>query len=101
VPTGQDKTSLIFGIKDGPGALYQILREFALRGINLTRIESRPSKKNFGDYLFFVDLEGHEKEPGVQEALNAIKTNTVFLKVLGSYPRASMPIEKREVRSGK
>lgn len=91
-PTREDKTSLVFGIKDGPGALYQILREFALRGINLTRIESRPSKKNFGDYLFYVDLEGYKQEPAVEEALNAVKANTVFIKVLGSYPKASLPV---------
>ncbi len=87
-PTGKDKTSVIFGIKDGPGALYQILKEFALREINLTKIESRPSKKNFGDYLFFVDMQGHFHEPVVSEGIEAIKDNTVFLKVLGSYPEA-------------
>jgi len=88
--TGKDKTSVIFGIKDGPGALYQILKEFALREINLTKIESRPSKKNFGDYLFFVDMQGHFEEPGVSKGIEAIKDNTVFLKVLGSYPEAEL-----------
>ncbi len=88
--TGKDKTSVIFGIKDGPGALYQILKEFALREINLTKIESRPSKKNFGDYLFFVDMQGHFEEPGMSKGIEAIKENTVFLKVLGSYPEAEL-----------
>ncbi len=90
-PTGNDKTSLVFGIKDGPGALYQVLKEFALRHLNLTRIESRPSKRNFGDYLFFVDLEGHQKDPEIKETLEALGEKTVFLRVLGSYPQGDMP----------
>ncbi|UNC90702.1 prephenate dehydratase [Candidatus Contubernalis alkaliaceticus] len=89
--TGKDKTSLVFGIKDGPGALYQVLKEFALRQLNLTRIESRPSKRNFGDYLFFVDLEGHLNEPKIKETLESVGENTVFLRVLGSYPQGEMP----------
>lgn len=91
-PSARDKTSLVFGIKDGPGALYQVLKEFALRHLNLTRIESRPSKRNFGDYLFFVDLQGHLTDPGVKETLEAVEENTVFLRVLGSYPEAEMPL---------
>lgn len=90
-PSGRDKTSLVFGIKDGPGALYQVLREFARRELNLTRIESRPSKRNLGDYLFFVDLQGHIREEAVAEVVQAVKKQTVFLKVLGSYPEAPLP----------
>ena len=93
-PSGRDKTSLVFGIKDGPGALYQVLKEFALRNLNLTRIESRPSKRNFGDYLFFVDLQGHLNDSGVKETLEAVGENTVFLRVLGSYPEAEMPLKQ-------
>lgn len=93
-PSGRDKTSLVFGIKDGPGALYQVLKEFAFRHLNLTRIESRPSKRNFGDYLFFVDLQGHLNDPGVKETLDAVGENTVFLRVLGSYPEADLPLNR-------
>lgn len=90
-PTGKDKTSIIFGIKDGPGALYQVLKEFALNQINLTKIESRPSKINFGDYLFFVDLQGHIENGDIGKALKSVEDNTVFLKILGSYPEAPLP----------
>lgn len=80
------KTSLIFGVGDRPGALYAVLREFAIREINLTRIESRPAKKNLGDYLFFIDLIGGQGQPEVQEALREVANITLGLKVLGSYP---------------
>lgn len=80
------KTSLVFGLGDRPGALHGILREFAVRGINLTRIESRPAKKNLGDYLFFIDLMGGQDRPEVQEALREVAAITMGIKVLGSYP---------------
>ncbi|GAB6066396.1 prephenate dehydratase [Aquifex pyrophilus] len=87
-PTGRDKTSLLFGVKDEPGALYKALEVFYRHGINLTKIESRPSKKKAWDYVFFVDLEGHREEEKVKKALKELKEKTQFLKVLGSYPRA-------------
>ncbi len=80
------KTSLVFGLGDRPGALHGILREFAVRGINLTRIESRPAKKNLGDYLFFIDFVGGLDQPEVQEALSEVAALTLGMKVLGSYP---------------
>lgn len=80
------KTSITFGVGDRPGALYAILREFAEREINLTRIESRPAKKNLGDYLFFIDFMGAQGHPEVQEALREMANITLGLKVLGSYP---------------
>lgn len=80
------KTSIVFGLGDRPGALYTILREFALRGINLTRIESRPAKKNLGEYLFFIDLMGGQEESMVREALQEVNSITLGLKILGSYP---------------
>jgi len=80
------KTSLVFGLGDRPGALHGILREFAVRGINLTRIESRPAKKNLGDYLFFIDFIGGQDQPEVLEALRQITALTLGMKVLGSYP---------------
>lgn len=87
--TGKDKTSLIIYLdKDRPGALFYILEEFAKRGINLTRIESRPSRKGLGDYYFYIDLQGHRQEPDVAEAIEAIKEKAAMVRVLGSYPRA-------------
>jgi prephenate dehydratase len=80
------RTSLIVAAKDRPGALYSILREFALREINLTRIESRPVKKKLGQYLFFIDLEGHRSEARVGDAIEAVAGKAFFLRVLGSYP---------------
>lgn len=87
-PTGKDKTSIIFSIyEDKPGGLYKILGIFQKHNINLTKIESRPSKKGLGKYLFFVDFEGHKDDEIVQDILSEISQNTYFLKVLGSYPK--------------
>lgn len=87
--TGNDKTSIVFSIaKDRPGGLHDVLSEFAIRNINLTKIESRPSKKALGDYYFFADMEGHRSEAVIAQTLKAIKTKTSFLKILGSYPKA-------------
>lgn len=88
-PTGHDKTSLaVYLDRDRPGALYDFLGEFARRSINMTRIESRPSKKLLGDYWFFIDVEGHAEDPVLREAISALKDKSTTLKVLGSYPRA-------------
>ncbi|MEM2111638.1 MAG: prephenate dehydratase [Candidatus Bathyarchaeia archaeon] len=86
--SGDDKTSIIFSTKHAPGALYKALGEFALRGINLTKIESRPTKQKPWEYNFYVDFEGHRTEPRCAEALEKLKTNTLFVKILGSYPKA-------------
>jgi len=86
--TGKDKTSIVFYTeRDRPGVLHEILGEFAKRNINLTKIESRPSKKALGDYLFFIDFEGHREDEVIKEALEEIKKKTAMLKILGSYPR--------------
>ncbi|MBE6495965.1 MAG: prephenate dehydratase [Methanobrevibacter thaueri] len=86
-PTGKDKTSIIFSIyEDRPGGLYNILGIFQKDNINLTKIESRPSKKGLGKYLFFVDFNGHIEDKIIQDILSEIDENTYFLKVLGSYP---------------
>ena len=85
--TGRDKTSIIFSIyEDKPGQLYKILGIFEKNNINLTKIESRPSKKGLGKYLFFVDFNGHIEDEVVRNILNEIEENTYFFKVLGSYP---------------
>lgn len=87
--TGRDKTSLIMYLdKDRPGALFSILEEFARRNINLTRIESRPSRKGLGDYYFYIDLEGHLHDRTVGQAVAAVKEKAAMIRVLGSYPRA-------------
>lgn len=87
--TGQDKTSLaLFLHRDKPGALLMILSEFAYGEINLTKLQSRPTKRALGDYMFFVDLEGHVDDENVQLALNCLRLKLRTVKVLGSYPRA-------------
>ena len=88
--TGKDKTSLLLYLKDRPGALYEVLGEFAQRGINLTKIESRPSKRALGDYMFHIDCEGHLEEKEIKEALEGVKRKVSMLKVLGSYPKGSL-----------
>ncbi|GAB6100284.1 prephenate dehydratase [Halanaerocella petrolearia] len=89
--TGQDKTSLICSpLEDHPGALYEILHEFAQREINLTRIESRPAKKLLGDYIFFIDCEGHREESQLREVLQNLKSKTSWYKLLGSYPKSTV-----------
>ena len=88
--TGDDKTSLaLFLHKDKPGALLMILSEFAYGEINLTKLQSRPTKRALGDYMFFVDLEGHADDENVQLALNCLRLKLRTVKVLGSYPRAA------------
>ncbi len=87
-PSGSDKTSIVFSLKHKPGVLYDALKEFATRKINLTKIESRPTKQTPWEYNFYVDFEGHREEPAVQEALEGLEKASLFVKVLGSYPKA-------------
>ena len=87
--TGKDKTSVIFAATHKPGALYYALGEFAKRGINLTKIESRPTKQTPWEYNFYLDFEGNKSEPRCAEALEALKEHAAFIKILGSYPRAA------------
>lgn len=90
--TGFDKTSAVFAFgEDRPGNLYAALREFAERGINLTKLESRPAKRQLGDYIFFIDMEGHKEDPDVSEALAGLQRVCSFVRVLGSYPRCVYP----------
>jgi len=84
--TGEDKTSIVISLKgDKPGGLYEILRLFADANINLTKIESRPSKKGLGKYLFFIDMQGHVNESHISKTLSAIESKVSMLKILGSY----------------
>jgi prephenate dehydratase len=88
-PTGADRTSVVAFIGDDhPGALLELLQEFAVRGVNLTRIESRPTKSGLGRYCFFVDCEGHVAEARVGEALSGLRRKCVDVRFLGSYARA-------------
>lgn len=86
-PTGKDRTSILFSIKDKVGALHDMLVPFSRNKINLTKIESRPSKKKAWDYYFFVDLNGHRLDKNVKRALKQLEGKCKYLKVLGSYPR--------------
>lgn len=88
--TGHDKTSLaLFMQRNKPGALLMILSEFAYGQIDLTKIQSRPTKRRLGQYMFFVDLEGHVSDPAVALALECLRLKLREVKVLGSYPRVS------------
>jgi len=87
--TGKDKTSLMLSVKDKVGALYDLLRPFASHGLNMTKIESRPSRRKAWEYIFFVDVEGHMEEERVKKAIEEIKGRCLFMKVLGSYPSHS------------
>jgi chorismate mutase/prephenate dehydratase len=87
--TGKDKTSIIFAATHKPGALYHALEEFEKRKINLTKIESRPTKQKPWEYNFYLDFEGHRTEENCVEALRALGEKASFLKILGSYPKAA------------
>lgn len=88
--TGDDRTSLMFALKDEPGILYRALSHFAAAGLNLSRIESRPSRKIAFEYLFFVDLKGHLETDEVGRAVNGLRTTCDFVKMLGSYPAGKL-----------
>lgn len=101
-PTGSDKTSLVAFIRENhTGALLEVLTEFAARGINLTRIESRPTKSQFGQYCFTIDCEGHLADARVGDALAALKRVCADVRFLGSYPRAdgAAPVTPPEGRA--
>jgi chorismate mutase/prephenate dehydratase len=87
--TGKDKTSIIFAASHTPGSLYHALGEFAKRDINLTKIESRPTRQKPWEYNFYLDFEGHRTEENCAAALKAVEKSALFIKILGSYPRAA------------
>jgi chorismate mutase/prephenate dehydratase len=86
--SGEDKTSVMFAVKDSPGVLYEILKPFATRKINLTKIESRPLKRKAWEYVFFIDMDGHCSEDNIKDAIAELTDVCSFVKVLGSYPRS-------------
>jgi len=87
-PSGGDKTSVVFSVRHEPGALYSALRVLAERGVNLTKIESRPTRQKPWEYNFYLDFEGHRLDPQFAEALESVRPYCLFLRVLGSYPQA-------------
>lgn len=92
-PSPHDKTSIIFSVADRPGALFEMLRHFNDSGVNLTKIESRPSRRRAWDYVFFVDMIGGHQEPHIHTVMDRIKAGSSFFKFLGSYPRDLAPRE--------
>lgn len=98
-PTGRDRTSIVVSVKDGPGVLLRMLEPFAGRGINLSRIESRPAPRRAWEYVFFLDLDGHEADAPVASALAEVHAASAGLRVLGSYPRAEL-VEPGPAASG-
>lgn len=84
--SGKDKTSIMFSLKDKPGSLYSSLEPFKKAKINLTKIESRPSKRKAWEYIFFVDMVGHIDDRKLKKVIEDVKDNCLYLKILGSYP---------------
>jgi chorismate mutase/prephenate dehydratase len=90
-PSGDDRTSLVFTVRDEVGILSSMLRPFAIHGIDLIKIESRPYRGRPWEYVFFLDLKGHREERRVQKALAGVERRALNLKILGSYPAAPAP----------
>ena len=89
----RSKTSLVFTTRHQPGALYESLGEFARRGVNLSKIESRPRRNQPWQYLFYLDFEGHWQDPQCEAAIMALLRRSSFVKLLGSYPAATTPAD--------
>jgi chorismate mutase / prephenate dehydratase len=87
-PSGRDKTSLILSTRNVPGAVHDLLAPLAKNGVSMTRFESRPARTGLWEYVFYVDIEGHQQEPRVARALAALERKASFVKTLGSYPAA-------------
>jgi chorismate mutase/prephenate dehydratase len=90
-PTGDDKTSIMFTVQDKPGALFSALAPFKEQRINMSKIESRPSKRKAREQFFFVDTEGHAEDAGLAKALAELQKQCPFVKILGSYPKSAQP----------
>ena len=91
------KTSLVFAARHEPGSLYECMGEFARRQVNLTKIESRPRLNRPWQYIFFLDFEGHSKDPECEAALMGLLRRSSFVKLLGSYPAATTPIAEEPI----
>ena len=88
LPSGNDKTSLLISVQNKPGSLYRLLKPMAEHDVSMTRIESRPSRQQMWEYVFYIDVEGHREDASVAKALEALKQEAFVVKVLGSYPKA-------------
>ncbi len=88
---GPSKTSIVFTTENKPGALHRALGAFATRAIDLTKLESRPRRQRPWEYLFYVDLEGHQEDPLLAAALEELAGSCIFIRILGSYPKATAP----------
>ena len=88
LPSGNDKTSLLISVQNKPGSLYRLLKPMAEHDVSMTRIESRPSRQQMWEYVFYIDVEGHRDDTSVAKALEALKQEAFVVKVLGSYPKA-------------
>lgn len=86
--TGQDKTSIICSVKDKPGALFQLLKPLSENKVNMTKIESMPTRKQPWEYVFFIDFEGHIEDKKIKKMLKQLESRAIFVKILGSYPSA-------------
>ena len=92
MPSGDDKTSLAFTTAhDRPGTLVVVLHEFSEHGLNLTHVESRPTRLALGTYIFLLDFLGHRLDAAVSDALASVEKQTLWLRILGSYPRWTAP----------
>jgi chorismate mutase/prephenate dehydratase len=87
--SGRDKTSFVMASQNRPGAIFDLLEPLARHKVSMTRLESRPSRTGLWEYVFFVDIEGHQSEPVVSDALSEVGVRAGFLKILGSYPVAA------------
>jgi prephenate dehydratase len=92
IPEGRGKTTLIFSVEHQPGALVRALNSFARRHVNLARLESRPSRQRSWEYLFITDVEGYAQEPDIRLALRELRRLNPFVRILGSYPAAQVPV---------
>jgi chorismate mutase/prephenate dehydratase len=88
--SGKDKTSLVMSAANRPGAVHDLLVPFANHGVSMSKLESRPAKSGLWEYVFFVDIEGHQTDKKVAAALAELKSVAAFVKILGSYPVASV-----------
>lgn len=93
-----NKTSMVFAAKNTPGALYSCLKEFAERGINLTKLESRPRRNKAWMYVFYVDIEGNLDDPNINAAIGGLLKTAAFVKVLGTYKKAEAPHDPQSVK---
>ncbi len=89
-PSGSDKTSMVLSAPNRPGAIHKLLEPLAKHGVSMSRLESRPSRTGLWEYVFFVDIDGHTSQPALRDALDEMRAQASFLKILGSYPLSTL-----------